>query len=264
MPNQPSRVLIVAGSDSGGGAGIQADVKTVTMLGGYATTAITALTAQNTVELSSIHAVSEEFVAEQMELVLKDIGADAVKTGMLYSPEIVHTVANVLGDYPYIPIVVDPVCVSTSGSTLLQDQALEAMKQSLIPKAALVTPNIPEVEKLTGMSILDQNDILSAGEILLATGVKAVLIKGGHSDKEEIQDVLITENETRVFTSKRQHTLHTHGTGCTLASAIACYLAQGESLKDAIKKSRTYVAKAIKTAPHFGSGHGPLNHGCYL
>jgi len=255
------RVLIVAGSDSGGGAGIQADIKTVTALGGYAMTAVTAVTVQNTLGVSGIHDIPVSVVMAQMHAVLGDIGVDAVKTGMLHSAEVIEAVAGTLDEFDVIaPVVVDPVMVAKGGASLLEASAINALKSELIPRAGLVTPNIPEAEALTGLTIETVDDQKRAGEKLLALGAKAALVKGGHMRGDQVTDVLVTSKGSEVFTSARLDTVHTHGTGCTLASAIAVQLAQGRSLSAAVARARNYVYEAIRTAPGFGQGHGPLNH----
>lgn len=255
------RVLIIAGSDSGGGAGIQGDIKTVTCLGGYAATAVTALTAQNTHGVFGIHEVPPAFIAQQMELVLTDIGADALKTGMLHSGAVIETVADTLAGYADIPLVVDPVMVAKGGAPLLQTQALTALKARLLPLAALITPNIPEAELLAGMPIVNHADMREAARILLALGPRAVLIKGGHLEQDAtIYNVLRTAHGEEYFTQPRIATRHTHGTGCTLASAVATGLAQGMALPQSVARALEYVAHAINAAPGLGSGHGPLGH----
>ncbi len=256
-----SRVLIIAGSDSGGGAGIQADIKTVTCLGGYAATAITALTAQNTQGVFGIHDVPEDFIRQQISLVLSDIGADAIKTGMLHKASVIEAVAEALAPYPVIPLVLDPVMFAKGGHALLQADALDTLKAVLIPRAAVITPNIPEAEFLTGLSIRSADDMRKAAERILQGGCKAALIKGGHMEGEVLTDMLVSADGVEVFTQMRINTLHTHGTGCTLASAIATGLAQGGSLRDAVMRARDYVREAILHAPGLGHGHGPLGHG---
>lgn len=256
------RVLIVAGSDSGGGAGIQADIKAVTALGGHAASAITALTAQNTMGVFGIHEVPLEFLRQQMELVLEDIGADCIKTGMLHSPAVIELVADVLeAKAPEVPVVVDPVMVAKGGARLLQEQATEALRARMLPLATVLTPNVPEAEILAGMDIPDAAAQRAAGEVLRGHGARAVLMKGGHMPGETICDLLLGESGEEAFTGPRIDTRHTHGTGCTLASAIACGLALGRPLADAVGRARNYVAEAIRTAPGLGQGHGPLNHG---
>jgi len=256
------RVLIVAGSDSGGGAGIQADIKTVTALGGYAATAITALTAQDTHTVHGIAEVSADFVAQQMTVVLADIGADCIKTGMLNSADIVRRVAEVLAaDAPNIPVVIDPVMVAKGGARLLQPDTVDVVRDVLLPMATVLTPNVPEAETLTGLTITSEQDMQAAATALLAMGPAAVLLKGGHLVTDPVVDLLATSDGITRFTSPRLQSTDTHGTGCTLASAIAVSIAQGLDLKTSVERARDYVHEAIKTAPGFGTGHGPLNHG---
>ncbi|MEX6725567.1 bifunctional hydroxymethylpyrimidine kinase/phosphomethylpyrimidine kinase [Parapedomonas caeni] len=256
------RVLIAAGSDSGGGAGIQADIKTVTALGGYAMTAITALTAQNTLGVHGVWPVSPEFIARQLVVVLDDIGADAIKTGMLHDAAVTRTVADVLAEKASaVPLVVDPVMVAKGGAPLLEAEAVGALWARLIPAATLITPNIPEAELLAGQPIATTDDVLAAGRLLLARGARAVLMKGGHRAGDEVEDWLLTPTGARRFTSPRIDSKDTHGTGCTLASAIATGLAQGMTLPMAVDRARHYVLEAIRQAPGLGQGHGPLNHG---
>ncbi|NQW12244.1 MAG: bifunctional hydroxymethylpyrimidine kinase/phosphomethylpyrimidine kinase [Alphaproteobacteria bacterium] len=258
---QHGRVLIVAGSDSGGGAGIQADLKAVTALGGYAMTAITALTAQNTRGVFGIHEVPIDFLRQQMELVIDDIGADAVKTGMLHSAVVIDAVCDVLElKLAGVPVVVDPVMVAKGGHPLLEPSAMGILKARLIPLADVLTPNLPEAELLTGMTIRDEDGMRQAAETLLSLGSRAVLLKGGHLGGEALVDLLATGDGIEAFRGPRYVTPHTHGTGCTLASAIACGLSQGMALADAVRRARGYVATAIRTAPGLGGGHGPLNH----
>ena len=255
------RVLIVAGSDSGGGAGIQADVKTVTMLGGYAATAIAALTVQNTLGVTGVHAVPPAFVQAQMRAVLDDIGADAIKTGMLGDAAMVAAVAEVIEALAVKPpLVVDPVMVAKGGARLLDEDAVGAVRARLLPLATLVTPNTPELEALTGLTVIDEAGAVAAGRALLAADARAVLVKGGHLDGDEVADWLLTHDGEQRFASPRIHTRHTHGTGCTLASAIACGLAKGQPLADAVAGARDYVHAAIRAAPGLGQGHGPLGH----
>jgi hydroxymethylpyrimidine/phosphomethylpyrimidine kinase len=269
MKNLP-RVLIIAGSDSGGGAGIQGDIKTVTCLGGYAATAITALTAQNTTGVYGIHDVPEEFIAQQIKLVLADIGADAIKTGMLSKASVIEVVADCLdsrlrgNDNKQIPLILDPVMFAKGGAALLAVDALETLKKRLIPMAEIITPNIPEAEFLAGLpigSIKTAEEMRAAAQKILSLGCKAVLLKGGHLDGENLTDLLLTQNSEQVFTSKRINTKNTHGTGCTLASAIATGLAQKLSLAEAAANARAYVRQAIETAPQIGQGNGALWHG---
>lgn len=256
------RVLIVAGSDSGGGAGIQADIKAVTCLGGFAATAVTALTAQNTRGVTGIHEVPPAFVRAQMEAVLTDIGADCVKTGMLASAAIVEAVAEGLAALaPGVPLVLDPVMVAKGGAALLEGSAAGALIARLVPLAHVLTPNIPEAEALLGRPVASAAEMERAALDLLALGPRAVLLKGGHLDGDELVDVLAGPDGVRRFTGRRIHTRSTHGTGCTLASSIAVGLAQGLGLGDAVERARAYLIRAIETAPGLGGGHGPLNHG---
>ena len=257
----PGRVLIVAGSDSGGGAGIQADIKTVTALGGYAATAVTALTAQDTLDVHEIFEVPAAFVARQMEVVLADIGADAIKTGMLLSAPIIEAVADCLeARAPHIPLVVDPVMVAKSGAELLELSANQALKARLILRASVITPNVSEAEILSGLSIGSVEDMIRAATTLLSLGPQAVLLKGGHVPGDMVNDVLVSGDGTEVFDSPRIDTPHTHGTGCTLASALATGLAQGLALGDAVARARAFVHEALRRAPGLGAGRGPLDH----
>lgn len=255
------RVLIIAGSDSGGGAGIQADIKAVTMMGAYAATAITALTAQDTTAVHDIHAVPPAFVAKQIEVVLGDIGADCIKIGMLATVPIIGAVADALAAHgPDIPRVVDPVMVASSGGRLLANDAVAALQTRLIRGAVLVTPNIPEAGVLTGRTIVDAAGMAAAARDILAMGAGAVLLKGGHLPARRLVDLLVTADGIIRFESDKIDTTSTHGTGCTLASAIAAGVAQGMTLPDAVARARDYVWRAIKLAPGWGHGHGPLNH----
>ena len=251
-------ILIVAGSDSSGGAGIQADIKTVTMLGGYAATAVTAITVQNTLGVSDVFAVPPAIVAAQMRAVIDDIGVDAVKLGMLGSAEVIAAVAEGLRGVT-VPIVLDPVMVAKGGARLLDDDAVTAL-MALLSLAAIVTPNTPELSGLTGTEIEDEGDALLAAQELIGLGARAVLAKGGHLDGDEVVDWLVTRNGHTRFAAPRIVSRHTHGTGCTLASAIAVGLGRGEAMADAVTAARAYVAGAIAHAPGFGAGHGPLGH----
>jgi len=257
------RVLIIAGSDSGGGAGVQADLKTVMALGGYATTAITAITAQNTLGVFGVHAIPPEMVLAQGRAVLADIGTDAVKTGMLASVAVIEAAA-ILIDEADAPAVVDPVMVATSGARLIEADATAALRSLLIGRAALLTPNAPEAAALTGLSLSTTDDLRRAGEALLKAGAGAVLMKGGHIAGETVTDVLMTPAGETTYSGSRIDTRNTHGTGCTLASACATGLAQGLSLEDAVARAWAYVAEAIRQAPGLGTGAGPLNHGWTL
>lgn len=255
------RVLAIAGSDSGGGAGIQADIKAITLNGGYAMTAVTAITIQNTLGVFGVSPVPQETIAGQMRVTLSDIGADVIKTGMLGDRRTIETVIDGLNDWaPDLPRVIDPVMVATSGDRLLAADAVDVLKNLAIPGAALLTPNAPEAEILSGRAVESVDGQRRAAERLLETGAKAVLVKGGHVGGDLIVDVLQTEYGEFFFETPRIETRHTHGTGCTLASAIATYLALGVSLPDAVDRARTYLIRAIETAKGFGQGHGPVNH----
>jgi hydroxymethylpyrimidine/phosphomethylpyrimidine kinase len=254
------RVLVVAGSDSGGGAGIQADIKTITMLGGFAMTAVTALTAQNTLGVEEVLAIEPRFVALQMKAVLSDIGADAIKTGMLGSARVVEAVADVCESLGFgIPLIVDPVMVAKGGARLLDKGAHDALVLRLLPLASLLTPNVPEAEILTGMKISTPRDLERAADALLGLGPSAVLMKGGHLEGDTVVDLLRTaDGAEHRFEGPRIASRSTHGTGCTLASGIAAGVAEGLTLQGAVARARDFVVKAIEQAPGLGRGHGPL------
>ena len=255
------RVLIVAGSDSGGGAGIQADIKAVTAMNGFAATAITALTAQNTEGVHGVIGIEPAFIAQQIEVVLTDIGADALKTGMLHSAAVIEVVAAGIARHAAgIPLVVDPVMVAKGGHRLLLSEAEAALRDTLLPMAALITPNLPEAEVLVGFPVRVEADMKRAAERLAVLGAGAVLMKGGHLEGDRVVDLLFHEGRFDRFEDARIPSRSTHGTGCTLASAIAAGLAQKMTLRDAVARARDYVRRAIETAPGFGRGHGPLNH----
>ncbi len=252
------RVLTIAGSDSGGGAGIEADIKTISALGAYACTAITAVTAQNTLGVAGVHTLPADFVRLSIETVLSDIGADAIKLGMLANEEIIRAVGACLPQN--IPVVLDPVMVATSGAVLLPDAAIAALTAELLPRASVVTPNLPEAAKLTGLRVETEKERIAAGRALLAMGAKAALVKGGHGSGEMLTDYLVTAEAVEAIALPRLHSRNTHGTGCTMASAIATGLAQGLPLIEATRRARHYLQEAIRTAPGFGAGHGPVNH----
>lgn len=260
------RVLVVAGSDSGGGAGIQADIKAITAQGAYAATAITALTAQSTRGVFGVYPVPAAFVVQQMEVVLDDLGADVVKTGMLPDEGIIGAVAQVLARrQPRLALVVDPVMVAKGGARLMSGDAEGAIVSQLLPLATLVTPNIPEAEALTGLTIRDEQGAIAAGQALLDRGAGAALVKGGHLEGGEVVDVLVRPGHAPLsLRHPRLETRHTHGTGCTLASAIAALLARGATLPEAVERAIAYVTRAIQTAPGLGHGHGPLNHAPWI
>jgi len=256
------RVLIIAGSDSGGGAGIQADIKTVTALGGYAMTAITAITVQNTLGVTGVHEVPLDVVTGQIEAVVSDLGADTWKLGMLGSAAHVRAVMEAwyaVGDGA--PVVLDPVMIAKGGASLLAEDAIEIIRNELMPIAAIVTPNAPEAEALTGIEVRDLDGQMNAAEILVEQlGAWSALVKGGHIRGDTVRDVLLTREGYRVFESPRIETQATHGTGCTLASAIAAYNAQGVAIEPSVEKARAYLMEAIRQAPGLGQGHGPLGH----
>lgn len=255
------RVLVVAGSDSGGGAGIQADIKTILALGAHAATAVTALTAQDTLGVHGVFPIDAAFVALQMRVVLRDIGADCVKTGMLGEAALILAVCETLDtEAAGIPVVVDPVMVAKGGAALLPDRAVGALREWLIPRAALITPNAPEAAALTGIEVADEAGLHRAADCLLRLGAVAVLAKGGHLPGEEIIDVLATAAGSVTYRTARVVSRHTHGTGCTLASAVAAGLGQGLDLSAAVARAERFVQAAIRAAPGLGQGHGPLGH----
>lgn len=258
------RVLIIAGSDPSGGAGIQADIKAVTCLGGYAMTAITALTVQNTLGVTDVLPINEAFVTAQARACIDDIGVDAIKTGMLGNQALVAAVCDILEGSPEAFKVIDPVMVAKGGHKLLPDEAVSMIRERLIPLADLITPNAPEAEALTGFEVRDEAGMLRAGHALLAMGAKAVLLKGGHVEGTDVIDMLFTEDGRENFSSPRIETVHTHGTGCTLASACATLVRPDNPLGEAVNQARAYVYGAIENAPRFGGGHGPLMHNWQL
>jgi hydroxymethylpyrimidine/phosphomethylpyrimidine kinase len=260
---KPPRILIIAGSDSGGGAGLQADIKTVTVLGGFAMTAVTAITVQNTLGVHGVHPVPLNIIHDQIACVLQDIGADIIKIGMLGNAAITHTVVDALAA-PIardIPMVLDPVMQAKGGAALLTDDAVQALVERLLPRAALVTPNIPEAETLSGMSITTVTQMQEAAQRIAAYGVPAVLVKGGHLSEAALHNVLYADGKMQVFTHERIASRHTHGTGCTLASALAVSLAQGMTLQESVARAEAYVRGAILHAPEYGAGHGAMHHG---
>lgn len=256
------RVLVVAGSDSGGGAGIQADIKAITCLGGFAMTAVTAITVQNTLGVSDVHVVPVGVVTAQIEAVATDLGVDAVKTGMLGTAEVVEAVADALEAHASgAPRVIDPVMIAKGGHALLEDRAVSAVRSRLVPGAYLLTPNAPEAARLAEVAVDSLDGQRRAAERLLAMGARAVLVKGAHVDGPTFTDLLATPEGERLFRRERIDTTSTHGTGCTLASAIAALLAQGALLEPAVERASLYVRGAIATAKGLGRGHGPLHHG---
>ena len=255
-----SKVLIIAGSDSSGGAGIQADIKTVTALGSYAMTAVTAITSQNTKGVKAISSIPVKHVQKQIIMVLDDIGANAVKIGMLHNTSIIKCIHKTLKKYKIKNVVLDPVMVSKGGSKLVNSNSIKYLKKLLLPLCDLVTPNIPEAEVLTGYSILNKGDMIKAAKKIISMGAKSVLLKGGHLKNKMIFDILVSKKQIKIFPKKKIKTRHTHGTGCTLSSALATCLSQKINIYKSCKISLRYVDHAILTAPGYGSGFGPLNH----
>ena len=253
------RAMTIAGSDSGAGAGIQADLKTFASLGVYGTSVVTAITAQNTLGVTRVHEVPVEMVAAQIEAVISDIGTDSVKTGMLFSKDIIETVARELAHFRVDRLVVDPVMVAKSGDRLLMEDAVAAMRSSLLPLATVVTPNIPEAEALVETRIESPEDRRRAADKIVGMGAKAVVIKGGHLSGPAV-DLFYDGREFREFNSPRIDSRNTHGTGCTFASAIAAGLAKGMELVEAVASAKEYVTEAIRSSFDVGQGHGPLNH----
>ena len=257
---KPARVLSIAGSDSGGGAGVQADIKTLSALNCYAMTAVTAITVQDTTGVHGIHPIPLDIISEQIRCVLGDIGADAVKIGMLGGDSIVAAVSEALEGYDSLPLVLDTVMFAKGGAALLDAGGVAALKTQLLPRADLVTPNAPEAAVLTGVRVETRDDLVQAGQGLIALGAEAALVKGGHLDGAMVSDVLVTADNVHLFEAQRMDSRSTHGTGCTLASACAAGMAQGMELFDAVARAHRYVQDAIRTAPGFGAGDGPLNH----
>lgn len=258
------RAMTIAGSDSGGGAGIQADLKTFTALSVFGTSAVATLTAQNTTAVAGIHDLPPDFIAQQIDVVLEDIGTDAVKTGMLSSAAIVEAVADRLAHHHAPNVVVDPVMVAKSGDRLLQQDAVKAATTKLLPLSLILTPNAPELEVLSGIEVKSESDAKEAAKRVHGMGAKYVLVKGGHLEAKEgaeyAVDYLFDGEEFEEFSAPRFPTKNTHGTGCTYSSAIAAYLARGETPLDAVRKAKRYLTEAIRRSFNLGEGHGPLNH----
>ena len=255
-----SKVLIIAGSDSSGGAGIQADIKTVTSLGSYAMTAVTAVTAQNTMGVKKIMPIPTQNVQKQLTMILEDIGADSVKIGMLHNDGIIKCVYRILKKYNLKNIILDPVMVAKDGTKLINKNSIKYLKKLLLPLSKLITPNIPEAEILTGYSISNKEDMINAANKILNMGSKNVLLKGGHLKNRMIFDILATKKGIRVFSKRKVRTKNVHGTGCTLSSAIATCVSQKKNIFESCKISLDYVNRAIVFAPRYGKGFGPLNH----
>jgi hydroxymethylpyrimidine/phosphomethylpyrimidine kinase len=255
-----SKILIIAGSDSSGGAGIQADIKTVTALGSYAMTAITAVTIQNTTGVKSIVSIDPKEISNQIEFTSKDIKPDAIKIGMLYSTKIIKSVIRSLDIINVKKIILDPVMVAKGGAKLIDDKAIQLIKNELLKKVSLVTPNIPEAEILTGIKIKTKEDIIFAASILIDSGAKNVFIKGGHLDSKVVQDIFVSKKEIMIIKNKRITTSNTHGTGCTLSSAISTFFSCGKTLKKSCELATMYVNNSIRSNLNYGKGHGPINH----
>jgi hydroxymethylpyrimidine/phosphomethylpyrimidine kinase len=259
-----NKALTIAGSDSGGGAGIQADLKTFQELDVFGMSAITAVTAQNTLGVQGVHAIPAEVIAAQIDSISQDIGVDALKTGMLFSTEIIEVVAEKIKKYGWEKVVVDPVMIAKGGSALLQQEAITTLKKYLLPLAYVATPNIPEAEEITGIRIQTDKDKMEVAKKFIDLGVKHVIIKGGHDqDSSESVDLLFSEGESFTFKSKRLATKNTHGTGCTFSAAITAELAKGASVFDAVSVAKRFISMAIEEDLEIGNGHGPTNHWAY-
>ena len=255
-----SKILIIAGSDSSGGAGIQADIKTVTALGSYAMTAITAVTIQNTTGVKSIVPIDPKKISDQIEFTSKDIKPDAIKIGMLHSASVIKSVICSLDLIKVKKIILDPVMIAKGGAKLIDEKAIDKLKNVLIKKVSLITPNIPEAEILTDTSIKNKDDMIFAANILIELGAKNVFIKGGHLDSKVVQDIFVNKKEIMLMKNRRITTSNTHGTGCTLSSAISTFFACGKTLKKSCELATKYVNNSIRSNPNYGKGHGPINH----
>ena len=255
-----SKILIIAGSDSSGGAGIQADIKTVTALGSYAMTAITAVTIQNTTGVKSIVSIDPKKISNQIEFTSKDIRPDAIKIGMLHSTKVIKSVIRSLNIIKVNKIILDPVMVAKGGAKLIDDKAVQLLKNELIKKVSLVTPNIPEAEILAGIKIRTKEDMIFAASILIELGAKNVFIKGGHLDSKVVQDIFVNKKEIMVIKNRKITTSNTHGTGCTLSSAISTFFSCGKTLKKSCELATIYVNNSIRSNLNYGKGHGPINH----
>ena len=255
-----SKILIIAGSDSSGGAGIQADIKTVTALGGYAMTAVTAITAQNTRGVNTVVPIKSKEISKQILFTCKDIKPNSIKIGMLHSSQVIDSVSRALKHVKTSKIILDPVMIAKGGTRLINKSAIKTLKDKLIKKAYLLTPNIPEAEILTKIKIKNLDDMIHAANILLKFGAKNILLKGGHRKSKYIQDVFLNKKEVKIFKNIRIKTKNTHGTGCTLSSAIATFLSCGKPLKKSCELGIKYVNQAIRSNPNYGKGYGPINH----
>jgi hydroxymethylpyrimidine/phosphomethylpyrimidine kinase len=255
-----SKILIIAGSDSSGGAGIQADIKTVTALGSYAMTAITAVTIQNTTGVKSIIPIDSKEISNQIEFTSKDIKPDAIKIGMLHSTKVINSVVRSLDFINVKKIILDPVMIAKGGAKLINDKAIQLLKNKLIKKVSLITPNIPEAEILTGIKIKTKEDMIRAASILIRLGAKNVFIKGGHMHSRIVYDIFVNKKEINIIRNKRIATSNTHGTGCTLSSAISTFFSCGKTLKKSCELATKYVNHSIRSNLNYGKGHGPINH----
>ena len=255
-----SKILIIAGSDSSGGAGIQADIKTITALGSYAMTAITAVTIQNTTGVKSIVPINPKEISNQIEFTAKDIKPDAIKIGMLHSVSVIKSVIRSLDLIKVKKIILDPVMIAKGGAKLINDKAIKLLAGKLIKKVSLITPNIPEAEILTGIKIKNTEDMIFAASILIRFGAKNVFIKGGHLDSKMVQDIFVNKKEIKIIENKRITTSNTHGTGCTLSSAISTFFSCGKTLKKSCELATKYVNNSIRSNLNYGKGHGPINH----
>ncbi len=255
-----SKILIIAGSDSSGGAGIQADIKTITALGSYAMTAITAVTTQNTTGVKSIVGINPREIFNQIIFTCKDIRPDAIKIGMLHSSDIIRAVLKALNIIKVKKIILDPVMVAKGGAKLIDNKAIELVKSKMIKRVSIITPNVPEAEILTKVNISSVEDMIFAANKLIELGAENVLVKGGHLKQNFVQDVLVNKNEFNIFDSNRYRTKNTHGTGCTLSSAISTFLSCGKTVKKSCELGIKYVNSAIKSNPRYGKGNGPINH----
>ena len=255
-----SKILIIAGSDSSGGAGIQADIKTITSLGSYAMTAVTAVTAQNTQGVKSVIPIPPKEIKNQIIFTARDIKPDAIKIGMLHSSKVVKEVIEAIKKMKISKIILDPVMVAKGGAKLIDNNAIQILKKELINKVSLITPNIPEAEVLTGIKIRNKKDMITAGRRLIKLGAQNVLIKGGHLKYKKVEDILLNKSTFKAFKSLRHNTKNTHGTGCTLSSAITTFYSCGKTINRACDLAIKYVNSAILTNPKYGRGHGPINH----
>ncbi len=255
-----SKILIIAGSDSSGGAGIQADIKTVTSLGSYAMTAVTAVTSQNTTGVKSIFLISTNEIEKQIIFTCKDIKPDAIKIGMLNSSKVINSIISSLKKIKVKKIILDPVMIAKGGARLINHKAIQVLKKKLIKKVTLITPNIPEAEVLTKVKIHNVKDMIHAANILISLGAKNVLLKGGHLNKKNVEDIYVNKKEIKIFKNKKITTKNTHGTGCTLSSAIATFYSCGKTLKKSCELGIKYVNNSIKSKINYGKGHGPINH----